>query len=106
MKRRVSQVSVLVSGPQLLFAQSVAAVLRAQYGMNVLDVHPGSAAGVAAAASEFLPDVVVSEAWMSDLQGADAVAAIKRAVPESRIILLSGAHRPDQIRRAIAAGAD
>ena len=74
--------------------------------MDVLSIHPSSAGGAAAAAAELLPEVVVVESWMPDLQGADVAAAVKRSSPDSKVILLSGQHRPDQIEHAISSGAD
>lgn len=99
-------VRVLIVSPQLLFAQAVAVVLAADYGMDILSEHSTSGGGAVAAASEHLPNVVVADAWMPDLQTAHLTEALKRRSPDTKVILLSSQHRADQIQQAIAAGAD
>lgn len=51
------------------------------------------------------PDVVIMDLRLPELDGIAATAAIRRADPGARVLVLSNSEAPDDVRRAMAAGA-
>jgi len=58
-----------------------------------------------ALASELLPDVMLLDLLMSNMNGIEAVREIRRLVPNTKIIILTSYYESDQIFGAIKAGA-
>jgi DNA-binding NarL/FixJ family response regulator len=57
------------------------------------------------AATKLRPDVIVLDVSMSDLNGLDACRQIKRAVPETKVIIVTAVDDPDVRRAAFQVGA-
>lgn len=51
------------------------------------------------------PDIVLMDISMPQLDGIAATAALRRALPHTRFIVLTSSVEPDEVRRAIEAGA-
>ncbi|HEY0756002.1 MAG TPA: response regulator transcription factor [Ktedonobacteraceae bacterium] len=56
-------------------------------------------------AIEFLPDVVLLDLLMPEMDGITAVREIKRLVPSAQVVMLTSYYEDEQIFRAIKAGA-
>ena len=65
-----------------------------------------SAADAARALRNFRPDVVVLDLSLPDGNGFDLLPRIKRAAPQSAVILLTNHEGPDICQRALSLGAD
>ncbi|MEX0787854.1 MAG: response regulator transcription factor, partial [Anaerolineales bacterium] len=81
--------------------------LRMVLERDGLDVVGEAATGREAVemAKELSPDVVVVDIVMPDLDGLQALAAIRAALPEANVIMTTAHNRPDFMARAIALGA-
>jgi DNA-binding NarL/FixJ family response regulator len=55
--------------------------------------------------AEFQPDITLMELWLPDMNGIDALMAIRSQSPDARIVILTILDRDMQIHRALAAGA-
>ena len=57
--------------------------------------------------SKFLnPDIVFVASSTPDMGHTELVAALKKSVPDTRIVLMSGSNDPSWIRRGLLAGGD
>lgn len=54
---------------------------------------------------QHLPDLVIMDFRLPEMDGASATAAIKRGHPKARILVLSASEKTDEVRRALEAGA-
>lgn len=54
---------------------------------------------------ELTPDVVLMDVQLGDMDGLDATALIKKEVPETAVIIVTGSEEREHIRRAVEAGA-
>jgi CheY-like chemotaxis protein len=57
-------------------------------------------------ANEWQPDVIVLDWELPDMEGVDALPALRRAVPHTRIVMFSSHTTRQDAERALAAGAD
>ncbi len=65
----------------------------------------GSGDAVVPAAVETKPDVALLDIEMPGMSGLDAAAALREAVPDCRVLILTTFGRPGYLRRAMDAGA-
>jgi DNA-binding NarL/FixJ family response regulator len=56
-------------------------------------------------AIELSPDVILMDVHLPDMDGLQATAAIKKQVPESAVIMVTGSESKEHIRGAVEAGA-
>jgi DNA-binding NarL/FixJ family response regulator len=56
-------------------------------------------------AEEFKPDVVLLDILMPDMDGLQALGAMRSSVPQASIIIITAYARPDFLARAVAMGA-
>ena len=78
---------VLVADDEHVIADSLATILRT-HGFEAMAVYSGYSA--IETAFEWLPDVVISDIKMPDLNGVDAVLSMSRRLPHSKFFLFSG----------------
>jgi DNA-binding NarL/FixJ family response regulator len=81
-------IRVLIVEDHQIVADGLTALLNDQADMSVVG-NVASVAESAAAAAEFMPDVVLLDFRLNDGTGADAAAAIRRVAPQSKHIFLT-----------------
>jgi DNA-binding NarL/FixJ family response regulator len=99
-----NQVRVLIADDQRLFAEALEAILTTDGRIAVVGRATNGEEAVALACDD-RPDVVLMDIAMPLLDGIAATEAIAAAVPEIRVVVLTGSEAPDDITRARAAGA-
>lgn len=57
------------------------------------------------AVGEFMPDVVLMDLSMPNMDGIEATAAVKKAYPDTHVVVLTTFQEPRQVSAALSAGA-
>jgi DNA-binding NarL/FixJ family response regulator len=99
----VASVTVLIADDHDLFAESVQAFLSTERGIAVV----GRAANGEEAtrlAVEARPDIVLMDISMPVMDGFEAAERIRRALPGTSVLFLTGSNSPADIARARASG--
>lgn len=97
-------ITVLIVDDHALVRQGVRAFLETQPDITVLaDV--GSGAEAVRLAPELVPDVVLMDLVMPEMDGVEATRRVKQASPRSQVIVLTSYHQDEHIFPAIRAGA-
>lgn len=98
-------IRVLIAEDQALVRGALAALLSLEADMEVVaQVARGDE--VVAAARAARPDLALLDIEMPGAGGLDAAAALRRALPACRIVIVTTFGRPGYLRRAMEAGAD
>ena len=97
-------IRVLVAEDQALVRGALAALLRLQKDIEVVG-EAGRGDEVVAAAVAARPDVVLLDIELPGVDGLTAAAALREALPASRVVMLTTFGRIGYLRRAIDAGA-
>ena len=100
--------SILLVDDQALFIEALSALITAEgeaLDMQVV-ARAGSAREALVKVQKLKPDLVLMEVHMPDINGNEAVELIKQDHPNTKILMLSGADSPGDVRAAKAAGAD
>jgi CheY-like chemotaxis protein len=96
------KLKVLVVDDERVIAETLAEILNGE-GCEAIALSSGFAA--IELAREILPDVVVSDVAMPDINGIETVQRIRAFLPECRIVLFSGhASTADLLKQARAKG--
>ncbi len=90
---------ILVVDDETSIADSLAAILKLN-GYCVRACYSGEMAIKTAA--EFVPDAIICDVLMPDLDGVRAAKAVRAMLPQCRVLLISG--RPDAARVLEASG--
>jgi DNA-binding NarL/FixJ family response regulator len=93
---------------QALFIEALSALITAEgeaLGVQVV-ARVGSAKEALIQVQKLKPDLVLMDMHMPEISGNEAVELIKRDHPNTKILMLSSAESPDDVRAAKAAGAD
>lgn len=97
-------VRLLLADDQALVRGALAALLSLEPDLEVVvEVDRGDL--VVAAAREHRPDVALLDVEMPGLDGIAATAALRRAVPATRVLIVTTFGRPGYLRRSMEAGA-
>jgi two-component system response regulator DesR len=97
-------IRLLLADDQALVRGALAALLSLESDLEVVaEVDRGDL--VVAAAREHRPDVALLDIEMPGLDGIAATAALRRAVPGTRVCIVTTFGRPGYLRRAMEAGA-
>jgi DNA-binding NarL/FixJ family response regulator len=97
-------VRVLVVDDHRMFAESLMRLLGDEDDIEVAAI-AASVEEAEAAAREFAPDVVLLDYWLPDGDGADAVEAVRRASPSSKIVMMSASGEDSLLGVALDVGA-
>jgi CheY-like chemotaxis protein len=96
------KLKVIVVDDERMIAETLADILNGE-GCDATAVSSGLAA--VELAREILPDAVISDVAMPDMNGIEAVQRIRAFLPECRIVLFSGhASTADLLKQARAEG--
>jgi DNA-binding NarL/FixJ family response regulator len=97
-------VRVLLVDDHVVMRQALRMLLEAQSELDVVaDVENGREAVIAA--ERMNPDVILMDVVMPGLNGLEATRQIRRACPNTRVVMLSGFVDEDQLLEALRSGA-
>jgi DNA-binding NarL/FixJ family response regulator len=102
--RGTAPIRILLVDDHVLLREGVRAVVSTQDDMEIV----GEASGGNEAIAEYArlqPDLVLMDLQMADMSGLDAIAAIRAASPEARIIVLTTYAGDGRAIKALRAGA-
>lgn len=97
-------IRLLLADDQALVRGALATLLGLEPDMEVVS-EVGRGDEVVAAAQQTLPDVALIDVEMPGLDGIAATAALREAVPTTRVLIVTTFGRPGFLRRALQAGA-
>ncbi|GAB2654595.1 response regulator [Kribbella swartbergensis] len=97
-------IRLLIADDQALVRGALAALLDLEPDLEVVS-EVGRGDEVVAAAQTAKPDVALLDVEMPGLDGIEAAAALRNAVPGVRILMVTTFGRPGYLRRAMEAGA-
>ncbi|MEU4602891.1 response regulator transcription factor [Kribbella sp. NPDC023972] len=97
-------IRLLIADDQALVRGALAALLDLEPDLEVVS-EVGRGDEVVAAARTTMPDVALLDVEMPGLDGIEAAAALRGAVPRVRILMVTTFGRPGYLRRAMEAGA-
>jgi two-component system, NarL family, response regulator DesR len=98
-------IRLLLADDQALVRGALAALLDLEPDLEVV-AEVASGGEVVPAATEHRPDVALVDVEMPGLDGIEATRALKRALPATRVLIVTTFGRPGFLRRALHAGAD
>ncbi|MFI5709507.1 response regulator transcription factor [Kribbella sp. NPDC051620] len=97
-------IRLLIADDQALVRGALAALLDLEPDLEVVS-EVGRGDEVVEAVQSTKPDVALLDVEMPGLDGIEAAAALRRAVPEVRVLMVTTFGRPGYLRRAMEAGA-
>ncbi|MBC7907584.1 MAG: response regulator transcription factor [Rhodospirillaceae bacterium] len=97
-------IRILIAEDQQLVRQGLAALLKSDDVEIVGEAEDGAVAVEMAVAIK--PDIVLMDLSMPVLDGVEATRRVKRAVPQTRVLILTVANCERRVAEALAAGAD
>lgn len=99
----VGAIRVALVDDEQLLRTALAALLPLDGTIEVV-AQADSGAGAVTATAQHAPDVLVIDLEMPDMDGLEAVAAIRAERPEQRVLMLTRHARPGVLRRALKLG--
>ncbi|MEV4509591.1 response regulator transcription factor [Dactylosporangium sp. NPDC049525] len=100
----MSPIRLLIADDQALVRGALAALLDLEPDLTVV-AEVGRGDEVVAAAREHRPDVALLDVEMPGIDGIAAAAALRKAMPGCKVLMVTTFGRPGYLRRAMAAGA-
>jgi DNA-binding NarL/FixJ family response regulator len=100
----VKQIRVLIADDHSLFAEALQAILGTDRRFETVAVARDGRQAVELAKS-LKPDVVLMDISMPVLDGFEATRKLRKKVPETRVLMLTGSNARLDVNRARAAGA-
>ena len=97
-------IRLLLADDQALVRGALSALLGLEPDLEVV-AEVGSGDEVVAAVLEHRPDVALLDVEMPGMDGITATAEVRRASPETRVLIVTTFGRPGYLRRALQAGA-
>ena len=97
-------IRLLLADDQALVRGALAALLNLEPDLEVV-AEVGSGDQVVPAAVEHGPDVALLDVEMPGMDGITATAALREALPDVRVLIVTTFGRPGYLRRALQAGA-
>jgi DNA-binding NarL/FixJ family response regulator len=99
----MESVRVLIADAQCLFADALGAALAAYEGLAVLNDHPHQGIDALQAATRHHPHVVLLDYWLPDMHAPQVIRQLHRDC-ESKVVVLSWFHGPDEVQATLEAG--
>jgi DNA-binding NarL/FixJ family response regulator len=99
-----NRVRVVIADDQRLFAEALEAILSTDGRITIVG-RAGTGEAAVDLARDEQPDVVLMDIAMPVMDGIAATEAIRRQVPGTRVIVLTGSDAPHDVSRARSAGA-
>jgi DNA-binding NarL/FixJ family response regulator len=96
-------VKILLADDHSIIRDGLRMILEAHADMTVVET-ASSGRDAISKAKEFLPDIIIMDIAMPELNGIDATRAICKMDPHTRVIFLSMHHTPEHVHRALQAG--
>ena len=97
-------ISVLLVDDHAVVRQGVKMFLGTQPDLSVIG-EAGSGAEAVTIAAQLIPDVVLMDLIMPDMDGVEATRRVKQVSPRSQIVVLTSYHEDEHIFPALKAGA-
>ncbi|HEX8033610.1 MAG TPA: response regulator transcription factor, partial [Ktedonobacterales bacterium] len=97
-------ITVLIVDDHALVRQGVRAFLETQPDLNVVGEAESGEEAIRLAA-DLVPDVVLMDLVMPEMDGVEATRRLKQVSPRSQVIVLTSYHEDEHIFPAIRAGA-
>ena len=97
-------ITVLLVDDHAMVRQGVRTFLATQPDLSVVG-EAGTGAEAVALASRAVPDVVLMDLMMPDMDGVEATRRLKQVSPRSQVIVLTSYHEDEHIFPALKAGA-
>lgn len=97
-------IRLLLADDQALVRGALSALLSLESDLEVV-AEVGSGDAVVAAVREHRPDVALLDVEMPGLDGISATADVRKACPDTRVLIVTTFGRPGYLRRALQAGA-
>jgi two-component system, NarL family, response regulator LiaR len=101
----VKLIRLLIVDDHAIVRQGLRAIIRVTPGMELAGEAGGGREAIELAAAQ-RPDVILMDLVMPEIDGVAAIAAIKRAQPDVRVIALTTFADADLVLGAVQAGAD
>jgi len=101
---RSASIRVLIADDHPVVCLGLLGIINTQPDMTVV-AQAKSGTEAVALARKHSPDVILMDLRMPDMNGVDATAAIRLERPQSAVIVLTTYHGDEDIRKALAAGA-
>ncbi len=99
-----AKLKILIVDDHAIVRDGLAAILKFQKDMAVVGEADDGQSAIQKA-QELYPDVILMDLMMPNMNGADATAAIKQALPETHILLLTSYGTSSELSRAFRNGA-
>lgn len=97
-------ITVVVADTQLLFAEALAGALALQPDVEVLHHEASTGLDAIDAYVRLVPDVLVLDYWLGEMNGAAATRQVLERDPAARVLTLAWLCGPLQVREARASG--
>src|SRR5919112_320857 len=98
-------IRLLLADDQALVRGALSALLNLESDLEVV-AEVGTGDAVVPAVLEHRPDVALIDVEMPGLDGISATADVRRASPQTRVLIVTTFGRPGFLRRAMQSGAD
>jgi two-component system, NarL family, response regulator LiaR len=98
------EITVLLVDDHAMVRQGVRAFLATQPDLSVV-AETGSGAEAVTLAAQYVPDVVLMDLIMPDMDGVEATRRVKQASPRSQVVVVTSYHEDEHIFPALRAGA-
>ena len=96
-------ITVLLVDDHAMVRQGVRAFLATQPDLSVV-AEAGTGAEAVSLAAQFVPDVVLMDLIMPDMDGVEATRRVKQVSPRSQVVVVTSYHEDEHIFPALKAG--
>ena len=97
-------ITVLLVDDHAMVRQGVRAFLATQPDLSVV-AEAGTGAEAVTLAAQYVPDVVLMDLIMPDMDGVEATRRVKQVSPRSQVVVVTSYHEDEHIFPALRAGA-